>query len=166
MQKRDNFWLLSRRHPENEEHIRQYKKYRNLINQLIVIAKEGFYKEKIEQTNGDIKQIWKVTNEITGKVKQRKSIDKIQNSNHQVLTPPKKIANEFNNFFIKVGKALASKIDKNVKMINISEPRNNNSLFWRPVNSMEIIETINSLKNNTVLELTTFSLPPLKQPRK
>ena len=84
-----------------------YKIYRNLINKLIVKAKEHFHLNKLDQANGNIKEVWKIANEASGNNKQHKSINKLVNNENTILTKPKDIANEFNSVFYKYWKQVS-----------------------------------------------------------
>lgn len=42
-----------------------YLNYRNTLSQLIKTTKQEYYKNKIDQSNGDFRKIWNVINDIT-----------------------------------------------------------------------------------------------------
>ena len=44
----------------------EYKRYRNLLNNIIKMAKNKYYQQKLTQTNGDSKKTWKLINDILG----------------------------------------------------------------------------------------------------
>ena len=47
--------------------INTYKKYRNQLNRIIDLTKKKYYQYKIEKSQTNSKQIWKIINEIVGK---------------------------------------------------------------------------------------------------
>jgi len=53
--------LIKRPTPENKL---KYKQYRNKLHHLIRISKKRHYKEKFEQTQGNVKKTWSLINEI------------------------------------------------------------------------------------------------------
>ena len=90
-----------------------------------------------------------VVNKLTGKTFNKHDIIDSLSIDHKIVKEQHKIANEFGKYF-SVGKVYAEKTPKPEKScddyINHID-KNAKSLFLYPTNSLEIITTINSLKN-------------------
>ena len=69
------------------------------------------YKERFEQTQGNIRKTWRLINEVINKQKTYKTL--LPNSftyNNNEITDPHEIANKFNEYFANIGPKLAVKI--------------------------------------------------------
>ena len=128
-----------------------YSRYRNKLTTLIRAAKKKFYAEKLEHHKHNSKQTWKVLNDILG----RSNKSKLPNSfyiNDILNSDPKIIANNFNDFFANLGLNLAQNIPPT--NLNFHHYLNNvvppiNSLFFKPIDTQEIVSICNSLKSGT-----------------
>ncbi len=69
-------------------------------------AKVLHVQSKLKDCKGNSKQTWKILNECTGRTAKNENVEKI-NSNGKITEIPLEIANEFNNFFIKVGQEIS-----------------------------------------------------------
>ena len=83
-----------------------YKKFRNLYAKIMRAAKVLHVQSKLKDCKGNSKQTWKILNECTGRTAKNENVEKI-NSNGKITEIPLEIANEFNNFFIKVGQEIS-----------------------------------------------------------
>jgi len=94
-------------------------------------------------------------NEITGKIKSKDSyINKINQSGGNLLEYEFSIHNEFNFFFVTVGKniennCLKRKFDELSWDIQNTNCNNNKSIFFNPIRNVEIEKYINKLKDHT-----------------
>ena len=98
---------------------------------------------------GDIKKTWKIIKQIIGKRRgtcdsfpPRLIIVKIE------ITDTKTIANTFNNFFVKIGPNLASKILKSDTNFEASISKANTKLQENPLTEDACLEVFKSLKIN------------------
>ena len=66
-------WKKWRENATNSQLEREYKKIRNQVNRKIFWAKNFYYSEKLRECRGNIRETWKIFNELLGK--KRKSID-------------------------------------------------------------------------------------------
>jgi len=89
--------------------INLYKQFRNLYNKTLRAAKILFIKSKLKDCKGNAKETWKILNECTGRTAKNVKIEKII-SNGAITEVPLDIANEFNNFFIKVGQEISDNV--------------------------------------------------------
>jgi len=125
----------------------QYKQFRNSLTKTIRLAKNLYYKTKIEDSNGDYKKIWSFINEATNiqRHNTQQNIEILHNDT--IINDDREIANIFNNFFIDIGKDIQTKITKqNYKLQN--KPNISNSFYLEPLGENELIKHIGDLKNN------------------
>lgn len=141
---RDRLAKRVKTEPGNLELKLHYKVYRNNLNKLIKNRKCEYYKNKIIDANDNIKSIWKYINEATGRNRKNGMVINIR-KNNILLTDPKEIANEMNDYFSNIGSELANKLNINVAN-NEEAPRVNNTCFFNPTDVDEIKTIISSLK--------------------
>lgn len=148
----------------------QYRIYRNKLNKVIKAAKILHYKNKLNNNKtNNLKETYKIISEVSNEKNKESSNIKLVHNNVEI-TDNKEIASIMNEFFINIGQNLAKKIDYGPK---ITHKHLNESLFLNPVSSNEIIEHINSLKNNsspgpdkitslTIKNSHTYIIEPIK----
>jgi hypothetical protein len=89
--------------------INLYKQFRNLYAKTLRAAKILHIQTKLRACKGNSKQTWQILNECTGRTVKNENVDKIF-SNGSVTEDPLEIANEFNNFFVKVGQDISDSV--------------------------------------------------------
>ena len=94
-----------------------YRSQRNAVTRVIRQRKRNYYDEKINESQSNPKQLWKVLNQLTGK-------------QHRDEIPGDLNANEFNDYFTSVG-------SDTVSHFNVSE---SDTLFWRGYNCVSRFE--------------------------
>ena len=126
-----------------------YKRYRNRLTNLIKIAKKSYYREKLQQSQNQLKKSWEILKEIIGSniTQTNKSEFTI---NGTTITDDNEIANEFNHFFVNIPASYISQLPQNTPnpttfMNNASYP----SLFLTPTNAEEIHTIIQTLKSSS-----------------
>ena len=77
-----------------------YSNFRKILKCTITQAKRLHMYKKFQSTNGDCKKTWKLINDIRGK--QNKPIRSYFLINGNIVEDRRKIANEFNNYFISI----------------------------------------------------------------
>lgn len=146
IERKNRMYLNMIKNPNNI-HLRDYyRNYRNRLNCLIKLSKRNFYKSKISSSLHDSRKVWRLTNEITGRVRGKVSIDRIV-SDGRSITEESEICDVFNKHFVDVGLDLNKRdtnSDYSPKPIN----RVTETFFLQPVTENEIIDTINNLKTN------------------
>ena len=95
---------------EAASRIQKYKEYRNHYNKLKRTTQTSYYNDKIKECKNKTKELWKVINKVIGKMKHRGSIISYITIDGLKTYNPKCIANEFGQFYSKLGENLASKI--------------------------------------------------------
>lgn len=129
----------------------EYKTYRNKLNSLLKNTKNDYYKTQINQAGPNYKKIWNIINSIRGG-DQKNNIennDIILERNIRVSNNTAK-SNEFNKFFVDIGKNMSQKIPKtNLPKIFLSDIKVKQSLFLDPITKNEMVIIIANLKNNS-----------------
>lgn len=90
-----------------------YCKYRNTLNKIISIARKNYFKEKIEQAEGNKRKIWNTINEITNYSQKTNEIKKkidIDGFPLDVESDSTRVTNYFNNYFSQVGSSVVDSV--------------------------------------------------------
>lgn len=122
-----------------------YKEYRNRLNKIIKYTRNEFYKRKIEENQRDIKKIYNIVSEATNNCKQNSILSQIRNENNDIINDQKAIADLCNRYFISVGKNMSKHFSSEPPILKNTPV---SSMYLKPTNFNEIIQNINSLKNN------------------
>ena len=111
--KRKNMYLKLYRLYRNPEDLNLYKTAKNSQTHLKRALKRRYYKEKIENFDGDSKKIWSILKEITN-LDYREDIlpDNVS----------EETANKFNKFFAKVGIEVQRKLGVQINLPNLEQP--------------------------------------------
>ena len=95
------------------------KNYKLIFEKIKQKSQKNYYVKKLEQSQGNSKNTWKVIKEIIGKSKIEKNVlPKELNVNGENIKNQENIAQTLNNYFVNVGKSLSKTIQnssKNVK---------------------------------------------------
>lgn len=127
---------------------KEYNSYRNKLNTLTKMAKITYYTNLINKNGSDTKNMWTTVRQITQTaMKEHREIDEIENQDGNVVTGNKNIANAFNQYFIRAGVELASKI-KDRDNVNFKKKQLKQTIFLWPTDINEIDEIISKLKTN------------------
>ena len=86
-----------------------YKNYRKIYQKTLRAAKKASIESNLQKNQKNPKETWKILNEVIGKKQGGNSIPKI-NINGQPSESPADISNEFNNFFVRVGKEISDNV--------------------------------------------------------
>jgi hypothetical protein len=89
--------------------INLYKQFRNIYAKTLRAAKILHIQSKLRACKGNSKKTWQILNECTGRTVKNENVEKII-SNGSVTEDPLEIANEFNNFFVKVGQDISDSV--------------------------------------------------------
>lgn len=88
----------------------RYKTYKNKLTHLIRNAKRSYYDSKFESAKSDLKQTWKLLNEVINKRTNKPSLPSTFISDGISITEPLEIAERFCKYFTNIGPSLANKI--------------------------------------------------------
>jgi len=89
--------------------INTYKTYRNLFQKTMRAAKKLYISNKLNENSKNPRETWNILNDVIGRSKKSVKITKI-NVNGIMSDDPAVISNEFNNFFVKVGKEISDSV--------------------------------------------------------
>ena len=136
-----NLYKKYLRHPSLHNETR-YKKYKNRLNHLLKIPKRNHYDDKFENAKGNLKQTWKILNEIINKRKTRSKMPSTFIHNNQEISDPFRIANKFCEYFTNVGPSFASKLPNSRIPYEtyLSNNRVSETIFLKPVTERELKE--------------------------
>ena len=133
----------------------RYRSYRNTLNRVIRQFKRNYYHKILEKNKGNSKTTWDVVNELVNHKSRNKSLPlKLKTSaGDTVAEDPQIIAEEFNNFFVSIGKEMASSIQTcrshvSSKIFSEEPLRASNSIFLAPSTEMEVYGLINQIKSH------------------
>ena len=87
--------------------VESYKKYRNVLNRSLRIAKSAYYHRVLGENKDDSKKVWKVINELVYSNKRnRLGPSYLTTAAGDTVTDTQKIAETFNEFFVNIGKSI------------------------------------------------------------
>ena len=92
--------------------ITTYKMYVNLYNKLKRTLKINYYKEKLEASKHDSKQMWSVLKKAIGKQNDKRNISQSFKINNQDVTNKTEIAEAFNSYFSQIGSSTSHNVPK------------------------------------------------------
>jgi len=144
--KRNKLRLRALRYKDDEELVRKFKEYRNLLTKLIKTTKFDYFKRKIAEAGKDTRKIWKVINQATDESTNKANLVDINiEVNSSLITETRDKANAFNEYFINItNELLPNTQNENDFISDVSK-----SMFLTPVDKKELIEHISSLKINS-----------------
>jgi len=151
--KRKNYlyknWLIKK----TEYSLNKYKNYKNKLTGLIRYAEKSYYENQFTGLKDNIKGTWRLIKNIisnTGKITCTNNIDELL-INGKITNDKFQMANKFNEYFVKVGSELASKIPSVSgdfrKYINNAQT-SIESIFVQPTDPTEIANIVNNFKSN------------------
>ena len=129
-----------------------YSDFRKILKHTIKQAKKLHMYKKFQTVQGDCKKTWRLINEIRGK--QNKSIKSYFVINGDIVEDRRKIANEFNNYFISIAANLNDQTNEGVmidplpKFSEYLDKSVCSSMFLDNCTVDEISEIINDLSVN------------------
>lgn len=125
-----------------------YKKYEKLLKKTIVTAKKLHFKNKMINSNNKVKTMWTIINERTNKKIKREKCNINLQTNKDLTSDPKEVANIFNNFFASIGTASTNNTGCKPKGIPVTTTVEN-SIFLSPVDPYEVNVLLKNLKNKS-----------------
>jgi len=162
IKKRDKLHKLSRKEPFNILLKSKYKKYRNKLSEIIAKSKINYFSEKIKTNINNPKKIWSTIKQATTQNTSNPSNIRlnINNSTYDSNTDPLILANEFNNYFLKMGNHKESNtINQNSNISN----NQSHSLYLRKITKTEISNIISNMKNDSAPGIDGISINVIKK---
>lgn len=87
-----------------------FKKYRNFVNSQIKITKQIYYDNAFRENEGNIRNTWKVINELTSRKTKNSTIKEVRLDDDNVITDSSGLSEAFNSHFATIGPNLAKNI--------------------------------------------------------
>lgn len=143
----------------------RYKRYRNKLNSILKDQKKEYYNKLLTENIGYNKRLWDILNSVIQNRSTRPNYPEHFNVNNAKEDNMREIANNFNNFFIKVGPDLASGIpDSSLHWDHFDKDgdRNPNSMFLTPVKETEIRHLISKCVAKTSTDVNDLDMKLIK----
>ena len=117
-----------------------YKKYSNTLNKLKWTLKSSYYKQQFELNKNNPKNTWKLIGTIINRKPKGHTVPAKLPYNGQTYTNKHDIVNQFNEYFINIGRNLASTIHSSIKPDAFLPATHSSSFFLSPVDSAQVVE--------------------------
>ena len=92
--------------------MRSYRKARNRVNSLNNSLKKKFYNDRISQHSGNMKETWKITNDLLKTRSKSSNINSLYDGNGKIeILDKREVSNAMKSYFCSVGEELANKIE-------------------------------------------------------
>ena len=133
----------------NSEQKKFYKKYANKLNRIKFAAKQLYYQKELENFKFNMFKTWKTVISLLPSSNKKSSTPEKNKYSDEIFSNPLDVANNFCDYFSKIGLKLASKIsshDDNASRTYFGKSLSS-SLFLCPTTYFEVLQEINSLKN-------------------
>lgn len=144
----------------------QLRHHRIILRRIIFLAKQTYWSNRFLAARNNIKQTWHLINNAINS----KTYPKLPDSfdiNGQVTTDASKIADEFNMFFVNVGKNLASQITTSTNSTHFENYLKNdytqNDFKFGQVTASEVDKVISQLPNKFSHGYDGFSINFIKK---
>lgn len=143
---RNKLQRLSAKWPLTYE--REFKRYRNMLTNIIKTAKENYFKSTLKENSSNAKNTWGIINEILKRKDRSKcTAFKVQGES---ITDDQEIANAFNDYFCSIAENLTQENNEPLTQFkNYLPPPVPYSFYLRPTNQQEIVNIIKSMKKKS-----------------
>lgn len=147
--KRKNMLYLKASREKTRDQLDRYKTYKVALKKILSISERKHYEELLEKYKTNSRKLWSIIKDVINKKKTRTYPAKF--TVNGALTDDKfKIANNFNQYFINVGKILADKIPKTRKNpLDYISNCNDHTIVLESTDQVEIKKTVVSLKDSS-----------------
>ena len=138
--------------------IEKFRTYRNTYKKTLTACKKLYFQNKISDAGKNSRKVWDAINEATNSVSKKGSIDSIK-IDDILFSDDLEIANNFNNFFSKIGPKTAEKVhhtNKNFRDFLPTPPLN--SLFMQPIDENAIVSTVNGMEKKSSKDINDISI--------
>ena len=143
---------------------KNYKKYKNMFENLKKKRKEKYYSDLISKYKGNAKKIWEVIKDVSGQHKHKSNqYPKRFLVNDQYITNKNSISDCFNKFFIEIGENLSSKIPLSTKSFTDYLKPCNETMKDIPITEEELSKSFLCLKNNKSSGLDDLNVNVIKK---
>ena len=149
--KRHELFTIKCKNP-SAENVRKYQIYRNKLTNIIRIAKQNFYRTKLEENKDNPREVWNIINSVSkGRCISNEDVfpSSFKGMNGEQIKDDKKIANDFNAFFSSIGKKLQENIPSRNELPtdNITKVADVTLNHFEPTDVEEVTSLLQSMKN-------------------
>lgn len=140
-------------HPHNSNLRNRFKKICQHVKKEVRLSRDCYYQNKLRSSQGNLKEEWKIINSMVNrKVRDQSNVISIHGENVDI-SDPGEIANEFNDYFITVGRnsfpaELSLPCDCCTSYRFTNNAFSTNSFYFEPISGVELLKEIRSLKNS------------------
>jgi len=135
---------------KTHQNFTKYRSYRNKYNELKRITRQNYYNEVFQKYRHNAKNTWSVINSLIGRSNDKSTISETFKINDINISNHDQIAEEFFDFFTKVGPQYAREIPRSkYHPMHYMQNRNQTNMFMAPTDVHEITKIIDSLKNKS-----------------
>ena len=125
----------------------RYKAYKNKLNHLIRIAKRNYYDDKFTSVRNNIKDTWKLINEVINNKKMKRTLPSQFKIDGRIVFDPNEIADKFCKYFTN-GINLANKIPSISTSFRTSLGTSITETIWlKPATLPELEQTCMTFKS-------------------
>ena len=137
---------LKRKTPRNEG---IYKDYKRLFESIKHRSKRNYFSERLHKYHNNVKKTWDIIKEVIGSSKSSShTLPSRLIVNDIEITEKKKIAEQFNKYFVNVGPNLASSIPRSNIKVESFLSGNYPTLNENPLTVNELKDAFSKLKSN------------------
>ena len=148
----------------NDININNFTKYNKIFNKIKRAAKKMYYTNIFATYKTDSKQTWSILRQIINKSKKSNSLPSTFVIDNNKISNPQVIAEEFNNFFSKIGQSVSDNVPNSqshyTDHLKGQFPDNFNLI---PVDPVEILKTAKQMKPKTSQGHDNISTKLLKE---
>ena len=119
------------------------------MNHISLRNERQYYHDLLNKHKSNLRKSWGIIKDIIHKNKKSSCRPKFKLSDGEITSDKKVVSEKFNDFFVNVGPTLATKIplvDKS--SLSYLHSRVNESIFLRPVTTVELEKMLMTLKNS------------------
>ena len=140
----------------------EYRKYRNIFNKTVRASKKLYYMNNIVKNAKNPKKTWDILRELTTGKTEKNQIDKIK-VNDKIITEPTCMANEFNNFFTRVGRNIANSVGlTSVKPADYLPKTSPPPLRLDEVSQHQVVDIISAMESKSSTDASGINTKMLK----
>ena len=140
-----------------------YKRYRNIIVNLLRKSKGNYYSYFFLQNQSTVRKTWDGVRNLNVSKRKNTSPTKLIYKNEERFTNID-MAESLNDFFVNIGSSVEAKIPKSQKHFSsFLCSANNKSIFLTPCTSTEILTIINNMKSSKSCGSNSISTNLLKE---
>ena len=146
------------------QNIEIYKTYLKMYNKTLRVSKAKYYKESLTRYKNNVKQTWKILNQIIHKNTDKSNLPNTFKHNNVDISDKTSIANKFNEYFVSIGKTLNDKIKKT--QVNFSQYIQQNhphSMFFDPIEINDLFKAASKIKAKNSVGFDDISSKIMKQ---